>query len=66
MAEGAGANLDQYFLHFAGEAADRAVVKPLRDGVLLGFFQALDGALLLQEIAFVFDFGFDGLQVVAG
>ncbi len=66
MAEGARTNLDQYFLHLAGESADRTIVEPLRDGVLLGFFQALDGALLLQKIAFVFDFGFDGLQIVAG
>jgi len=42
-----------------------AIVEPLRNGVLLGLFQALNGALLLQKIAFVFDFGFDGLEVVA-
>ena len=65
VAQGAGTDLDQYFLHLAGKAADRTVVKPLRDGVLLSLFQALYGALLLQKIAFVFDFGFDGLEVVA-
>ena len=61
VAQSAGTNLDQYLLHFTGESADRAIVEPLRDGVLLGLFQAFDGSLLLQEIAFVFDFGFDGL-----
>src|ERR1700722_12996033 len=66
VAEGARANFDQYLLHFAGEATYRAVVEPLRDGVLLGFFQAFDGSLLLQEVASVLDFGFDGFEVIAG
>ena len=65
MAEGARADLRELLLHFAGEAADRSVVEPFGNGVLLGLLQALDGALLLQEVAFVLDFGFDGLEFVA-
>jgi len=66
MAQGAWTDLDQYFLHLAGKTADRTIIEPLRNGVLLGFFEALNGAILLQKIAFVFDFGLDGLEVVAG
>ena len=65
LGEGAGAHLGQLFLHFAGKAADRAVVEPIGDVALLGFLQAIDGALLLSEIACVLDFGFDGLEFVA-
>jgi hypothetical protein len=53
-------------LDLAGKAADGTVIEPLGNGVLLGFLEALDGALLLQKVAFVLDFGFDGLQFVAG
>ena len=59
MSEGARTDFDQRFLYFAGKSADRAVVEPLRNGALLGFFKPVDGALLLQKIAGVFDFGFD-------
>ena len=44
---------------------DRVVVEPVGDGALLGFLHALDGALLLQQVAFVLDFGFDRLEFVA-
>jgi hypothetical protein len=66
VAEGAGADLEELLLHFAGEAADGAVVEPVGDRALFGLFQAIDGALLLVEIAGVFDFGFDGFEFVAG
>ena len=65
VAQGSRANFDEFFLHLAGESADRVVIEPLGDTALLGFFQPLDGALLLLEIAFVFDFGFDGFEFVA-
>ena len=61
-----GRTLDQRFLYLAGEAADRTVVEPLGNGALLGFLEAVDGALLLQKIAGVLDFGFDRLEFVAG
>lgn len=59
MSEGARTDSDQYFLDLAGKAADGSVVEPLRDGVLFGFLEAVDGALLLQKIACVFYFCFD-------
>ena len=66
MCQGVGPYFQQRFLHLAGKTADRTIIEPLRNGVLLGFFEALNGAILLQKIAFVFDFGLDGLEVVAG
>ena len=65
MAESAGTDLQKFLLHFAGEAADRTIVEPVGNRALLGFLQAIDGALLLGEIAGIFDFGFDGFEVVA-
>ena len=65
MAESSGTDLEEFLLHFAGKAADGAVVEPVGDGTLLGFLQAIDGALLLGKIAGIFDFGFDGFEVVA-
>ena len=65
MPQGAGANLDQRFLYLAREAADRTVVEPWRNGVLLGLLEALDGALLLQEVAGVLDLSLDRLEFVA-
>src|SRR6266851_398325 len=47
MCEGARTDLDQCFLYLAGKSADRTVVKPQRNGTLLGFLEPLDGALLL-------------------
>jgi hypothetical protein len=65
MSEGARTNSDQYFLDLAGKAADGTVVEPLRDGALFGFLEAVDGSLLLQKVAFVFDFGFHRFELVA-
>jgi len=65
MTKCAWANFRQLLLHLARKPADRRVTKPLRYGPLLGFFQAINGALLLLEIAFVFDLGFNGFQFVA-
>ena len=59
LAERLWLDLAQLFLHLAREAADGVVVEPVRDAALLGFFKAIDGALLLVEIASVFDLRFD-------
>src|SRR6516165_7933897 len=58
-------DLTKFFPHFAGKAAHRMVVKPFRNGTLLRFFQAVNGALLLQKITFVLDLGFDRFELVA-
>ena len=55
----------EFLLHLAREPADRTVVEPFGNRVLLGFLQALHGALLLQQVAFVLDLGFDRLEFVA-
>ena len=65
MGQGAGLHAAQSLLHLAREAADRLIVEPIRDGALLRFLQPLHGALLLKKIAFVLDFGFDRLELVA-
>lgn len=65
MAQGAGADLDEFLLHLAGETADRAIVEPVGNGALFGLLQTLNGALLLVKIAFVLNFGFDRLKFVA-
>ena len=65
MAEGLGLDLEKLLLHFAREPANRAVVEPVRNAALLGFLQAIDGALLLIEISGVLDFGLDRLEFVA-
>src|SRR5882724_1092909 len=64
LAEGLRRDVAELLLHFAGEAADRTVVEPLGDVALLGLFQAVDGPLLLVEIAGIFDFGFERLEFV--
>ena len=65
VAERSRLHLAEFFLHLAREPADRAVIESVGNGALLGFFQAVHGALLLQQVAFVFDFGFDGFEFVA-
>src|SRR5579859_4480105 len=55
----------QLLLHFARESADRPIIEPLGDGMLLRFLQSLHGALLLQQVAFVLDLGLDRLQFVS-
>jgi len=57
-----GTEADELLLHLAREAADGGVVEPVGDGLGFGFLEALDGLLLLLEVARVFDFGFDGLE----
>src|SRR5438876_2741434 len=59
LGQSARAHALQFFVHLAGEAADRGVIKPLGDRALLGLLQALDGALLLLQVTGVFDGGFD-------
>ena len=65
LAEGAGADVGEFLAHFAREAADGGVVEPVRDVLALGGFEAVDGALLLGEVAAIFGFGFDGAPLVA-
>jgi hypothetical protein len=65
VAQGARADFEEFLLHLAGEAADGAVVEPVRNGALLGLLEAIDGALLLMEVAGVLDFGLDGLELVS-
>ena len=57
-----GTQAGELLLHLAGEAADGGVVEPVGDGFGFGFFEALDGLVLLLEVAGVFDFGFDRLE----
>ncbi len=66
MAQSPGTDSDQRLLYLARQATHRTIVEPLRNGVLLGFLQPLDGALLLQQIAGVLDFRLGGLQFVSG
>src|SRR5713226_319682 len=65
LAERLRSDMAELLLHLAREAADGPVVEPLRDAALLGLLQAVDGALLLVEIAGIFDFGFECLEFVA-
>src|SRR5437763_9412958 len=65
LADGPRADSAQLLLHFTGQAAAGMVVEPFGHGGLLRFLQTLDGALLLQKVAFVLDFRFHGLQFVA-
>ena len=65
LADGHGANALESFAHLAREAADGVVLKPAGDGDGLGGLEALDGFLLLLEVASEFDFGFDGAGLVA-
>ena len=65
LGDGARADALQLLLHLARQAADRGVVEPVRDAALLGLLQSLDGALLLLEVAGVFDLGLDGFEFVA-
>ena len=65
LREGARAHALKLFLHLTREAADGGVVEPLGDRALFGLLQALDGALLLLQIAGVFDFDLDGFELVA-
>src|SRR5215467_4308759 len=58
-------NFHQLFLHLARKSAHRLVVEPFWNCALLGLLQAFDRALLLQQVAFVLDFGLDGLEFVA-
>src|SRR5580658_7759464 len=57
--------MGELFLHLAREPADRAVVKPARDGPLFRFFHSLHGSLLLAQVALVFDLSFHGLEFVS-
>ena len=65
LANGAWADVGEFFLHLAREAADGTVIEPFGDRVLLGLLQALHSALLLQQVAFVLDLGFDGLEFIS-
>jgi len=51
--------------HFAGKPGNGAVVEPVGDRALLGFFQAFDRLLLLVEISRVLDFCFHRAQFIA-
>src|SRR5690242_16200882 len=55
----------ELFVHLAREAAYLRVVEPFWDCALFRFLQALDGSLLLLEIAGVLDLRFHRLQFVA-
>ena len=65
LGQSARAHALQFFVHLAGEAADRGVIKPFGDGALLGLLQPLNGALLLLQLAGILDGGLDGFQFVA-
>src|SRR6185437_12372409 len=58
------ANALQLFIHLAREAADFAVIEPLRNHALLSLLQAFHGLLLLIEIAGIFNFRLDGLHLI--
>ena len=49
LADGPRTYFRQLLLHFAREPADRVIVEPLGDGMLLGFLQPFHRALLLHE-----------------
>ena len=65
MTQGLGTDFAQLLLHFSGKAAHSGVIEPVGNVALLGLLQAIDGSLLLAEIAFVLDFGFYGFEFVA-
>jgi hypothetical protein len=65
LAESPWLNPAELLLHFARESADRSVVEPNGNRVLLRFLKPFHRTLLLQQIAFVLDLGFDGLEFVA-
>ncbi len=62
LADGLRTKAGELLLHLAREAADGGVVEPVGDGFGFGFLEALDGFLLLLEIAGVLDFGFDRFE----
>ena len=47
MAQRAGTDTLQLFVHLARKAADFAIIKPIRNQALLGLFEALNGFALL-------------------
>src|SRR6476659_2600446 len=55
----------ELFIHLTRKAADLAIIEPVRNEPLLGFFEALDRFALLVKIARVFDFGFNRLHLIA-
>ena len=65
MGQRARTDLQQFLLHLSREPADRLVIEPLGNGPLLSLFQPFDRALLLLEIAFILNLGFDGFEFVA-
>src|SRR5215469_12334077 len=65
MAQRARTDVGQLLLHFARETTHRSIVKPLWNIALFRFFQALNGTVLLLEVACVLDFSFDRLEFVA-
>src|SRR5690242_2969957 len=65
VAQRSRAHALKLFVHLAREAADFAIVEPFGDYALLGFLEPLDRLALLVEIAGVFDFGLDGLHLIA-
>src|ERR1019366_1644449 len=65
LAQGAGADARQLFIHLARQAAHSGVVKPVGNEALLRPLQALDGFALLIEVAGVLDLGLDRFQLVA-
>ena len=52
MTQSLRADFPQRLLHFSGKAAHSGVIEPVGNVALLGLFQAIDGFLLLAEIAF--------------
>src|ERR1019366_6565263 len=65
LAQGAGADARQFFVHLARQAAHSGVVKPVGNEALLRALQAFDGFALLVKIAGILDLGLHGLQLVA-
>ena len=60
LSDGDGANALEGFAHFAGEAADDAVVDPVGNGDGFSGFEFVDGLALLIEVAGELDLGLDG------
>src|SRR5258708_5177174 len=65
LSQGLGFYALKFFVHLAGEAADRAVVKPFGNHLLFRFLQTLDGLALLVEVAGVLDLRLHGLHLIA-
>src|SRR6185312_7509727 len=65
VADGAWLDLGELFLHFAGKSADGAVVEPVGNISLFRFLKSLNRAVLLLQVALIFNFRLDRFELVA-